>query len=215
MDAQTSDAREQRLIRLSALADGEVSREETSRLCAAWRESPECREAWHSWSVIGDVMRSQDLASPARHDRALFAAIQARLAEEPVVLAPQPLEAPLAPPRAEPLVAAGGGAALGLVAAVPRRRAVWRAPVAVAAGCAMVAGALWVSRSTGGLEFPDGGSPLQAGAGVMAVAASDARPLLRNPELDRYLQAHRQYGTAPALAAPGGIRQVVATPDGR
>lgn len=208
MDAQTSDAREQRLLKLSALADGELSRDETSRLCSLWRESSECREAWHSWSVIGDVMRSQDLASPVQHDRALFTAIQKQLQKEPVVLAPQPLLVSQSQPQEERAVVAANGGALR---ASPRRLGSWRAPVAVAAGCAMVAGALWVSRSIGEQDAPGG----VLSAGVMATAASDAGTLLRNPELDRYLQAHRQYATAPALAAPGGIRQVVATPDGR
>jgi hypothetical protein len=37
----------------------------------------------------------------------------------------------------------------------------------------------------------------------------------RNPELDRYLVAHRQFAQGPAFAAPGGVRQVALTPEGQ
>ncbi len=220
MNAQSSDERERQLLRLSGLLDGELERSEVAQTCQAWREMPECRQAWHAWAVVGDVMRSQDLAKPAQRDHDFLATIQARLAQEPVVFAPQTqvsAEAPAAAePQIEPLLAAGGATyGLGLVASsCTRRRHAWRTPAAVAAGCAMVAGALLVSRSMSGVDVS---GELQAGlaAGSVAVAASDSGVLLRNAELDRYLQAHKQYAQGPALAAPGGVRQVAVTPDGR
>jgi sigma-E factor negative regulatory protein RseA len=219
MNAQSSDERERQLLRLSGLLDGELERDEVARACQAWREAPECRQTWHAWAVAGDVMRSQDLARPAQRDRDFLAAMQARLAQEPVVFAPQtqPSAEVLAAlePQIEPLLAAGGGSHGQVVAfSSLRRRHAWRTPAAVAAGCAMVVGALWVSRSMSGA---DAAGELQAGlaAGSVAVAASDSGVLLRNAELDRYLQAHKQYAQGPALAAPGGVRQVAVTPDGR
>jgi hypothetical protein len=50
------------------------------------------------------------------------------------------------------------------------------------------------------------------GAGASAVQVGD---MLRNPELDRYLNAHRQFGHSSTLSVPGGVRQVAVTPDGR
>ena len=59
----------------------------------------------------------------------------------------------------------------------------------------------------------------QGSAATLAQAATPAdvsaqMPLtmVRDPELDRYLAAHRQYVQGPALAAPGGVRQVAVHP---
>jgi len=38
---------------------------------------------------------------------------------------------------------------------------------------------------------------------------------VRDPELDRYLNAHRQFVGSTNLAVPGGVRQVAVTQDGR
>ena len=50
---------------LSALVDGEL--DDASSLCAVWRENEHVRATWHSYQLIGDVLRSDDLAgSPTR-----------------------------------------------------------------------------------------------------------------------------------------------------
>ena len=84
---------------------------------------------WHAWHLIGDVLRSEDLASDPRVDRRLCAAIRARLRSEAVVLAPPPSAA--APsPRAAPRRLACGRAA-----------GRWRSPSAArCAGFVLVAG---------------------------------------------------------------------------
>jgi hypothetical protein len=48
--------------------------------------------------------------------------------------------------------------------------------------------------------------------GASAVQVGD---MLRNPELDRYLNAHRQFVQGSTLSVPGGVRQVAVTPDGQ
>lgn len=169
---------------LSALMDGALTREDVAALCQDWREDTALHEAWHTWSVIGDVMRSQELAERAPHDQPLLAAIQARLAQEPVVLAPQ---AEVAPPH----------------------RLGWRMPAAMAAGCAMVVGALWVSSQPAdlsgawqALRAPQGGEAVQ-------VSASSAAPGWVTAD---YVQAHRQYAHVPGLAPQDGFQPAVVTP---
>lgn len=117
--------------RLSALADGDAQAAEAA--CAGWRDDAEARRTWHAYQLIGDVMRSDDLARPAARDAAFLAGLRERLAAEPVVLAPAPASVPA------------------------RRRQHWLLPVAAAAGFVVVAGVLAVARiSQPGADAPAG-----------------------------------------------------------
>jgi len=116
---------------LSALADGDA--QAAGPGCDGWRDDPEARRTWHAYQLIGDVMRSDDLARPASRDAAFLSSLRERLAAEPVVLAPAPAAAPT------------------------RRRQHWLLPVAAAAGFVVVAGVLVVARvSQPGAELPAG-----------------------------------------------------------
>jgi sigma-E factor negative regulatory protein RseA len=187
--AQESVDRDQCRQWLSELADGELDAEGTRRACAAWREDPSLRDDWHSYHLIGDVLRSDDLAATPRHDEAFLAALRSRLAAEPVVLAPQPLARPSAPLR---------------------RR--WMAPMAVAAGFMAVAGVLVVTRlavplqdaAPSALAAAEPVQVLSAAPDVAEAALAPGRELqlIRDARLDRYLAAHKQFG-GDALAVPG------------
>jgi len=190
---------------LSALVDGELGSEAGARVCAQWREDPQARAHWHAYALIGDVMRSDDLASPVDRDCAFLARLRARLADEPVVLAPAELPAPVELPLAPAAIAAVGGARRG-----------WRTPVAVAAGFVVVASV------PGSLSF--GGSPAtvaQTGnATAVATApsplravsvATDTEPvrlngqLIRDARLDEYLSVHKKFGGSSAPGVPSGF----------
>ncbi len=171
---------------MSALADGEHAALDDA--CALWGDDAEARAAWHTYHLIGDVLRSDDLASTPARDVAFLAAVRARMAAEPVVFAP------VTPPR--------------------RRRQAWLMPAAAAAGFAAVAGVVAVVR----MSSPEAGSPLVAttpapAASVTLVGtpgAAAALPtyggqMIRDPQLDRYLQAHRAALVGGAVAVPGGV----------
>ncbi len=235
MDAQQSAERRRRA--LSALMDGEdaaagefpastaaAAGESVCRwVCESWRGDGELREDWHAYHLIGDVLRSDDLAIAPARDEALLIAIRARLADEPVVLAPwNAADATAAdavfetPRQALGLVGAAGIAAAG----VPRRRS-WLAPGAVAAGFVAVAGVVVALR---GLDSDDRARTLAAaGPSVASVAAQSApsstpavalsagagaaallggRRALREAQLTPYLAAHKQYGGSAAFAMP-------------
>ncbi|MDP2007043.1 MAG: sigma-E factor negative regulatory protein [Rubrivivax sp.] len=166
---------------LSALADGEA--QAVDRACAGWREDAEARKTWHAYQLIGDVMRSDDLARPAARDADFLAGVRERLAAEPVVLAPAP--------AAEPAPAG-------------RRRQHWLLPVAAAAGFVVVAGVLVVARvSQPGAEAP---------VGVATTADPAALVLVRDERLDEFLRAHQSARGGVAVAAPGGaLRRVELT----
>lgn len=209
------------LERLSALSDGACDARELKQSLEEWRCDAQLRAAWHRYALIGDVLRSEDLASDVRHDEDFLRAFRARMVSEPVVLAPmvstqdRELPAPEAPEQ-QPRQVAGAELVRWPVSA--RRRA-WVAPTAVAAGFMMVAGAVLVwrgmpeSQQPAGMVLAQGAadSPRSAASGQW-LADADLGALQRNADLDRYLNAHRQFVQGASLAAPGGVRQVVLTP---
>jgi sigma-E factor negative regulatory protein RseA len=185
--AEMQQTPQQRRECVSALMDGDA--QALSAACAAWRDDADARRQWHAYHLIGDVLRSEELAQSPAADASFLSAIRARLAAEPVVLAPAERTA---------------------VAA--RRR--WLAPAAVAAGFVVVAGVLVVTR---GVLPGDGAAPQIAAAPAPVVRAAAVEPvladraLIRDARLDRYLSAHKQYGGSSALGLPGGVLQRAST----
>jgi sigma-E factor negative regulatory protein RseA len=181
---------------LSALADGDP--EALQPGCALWRDDEAARERWHAYHLIGDVLRSDELASAPGRDAAFVTRLRERLSAEPVPLAPTPSAAP----------------------ALRARRLGWRAPAAVAAGFVAVAGVLVLTRGAP-VGAPDSAGPILAtapvGAGVPARAPlvgaqGSAQWVLsgdqiRDAQLDAYLRAHQAArGGAPAALPGGGLR---------
>ena len=201
-DRSSSDA--SRRI-LSALADGDATDSEAARAFQAWRDEPDARASWHAYHLIGDVLRSDDLAAEPAADAAFLVALRARLADEPVVLAPQPRveEAPIALPAA---VNASRGAA--------RPRGRWQGPVAMAAGFLAVIGVLNVSgtfKSGAGTNLAStaASGPLMASTtavnnGVAPTSAqTPAQTQAAADQLAPYLAAHRQSGMSGPFQMPG------------
>lgn len=205
---------------LSALADGDV--EAVQQACDAWRSDAQARADWHTYHLIGDVLRSEELAAGPARDAQFLARLRLRLADEPVVLAP----------TCEPVAVVQ-----------PRRRAAWLMPVAAAAGVAVVAGVLVLVQAG-----PQGAAPvsgwamngpvapppgLQAVEGLGYSASSGAwqgpgsgpgpvsnvgARVLRDARLDHYLEAHRG-ALGVAVAVPGGamrnVEVIVPVPEQR
>jgi sigma-E factor negative regulatory protein RseA len=209
--------------RLSALLDGELDGNAVAQACAQWRDSAESRSTWHAYGLIGDVLRSDDLAGDAARDAGFLVALRARMASEPVVLAPQPLEvpAPVEMPAAPRAVAHGG-----------TRRWSWMAPTAVAAGFVAVAGVLTLTRPGLLPERADATSvaratapaPLPTAATLVGTPAPAVEPqtfvasgqLIRDARLDRYLAAHKQFAGSSALGVPSAyLRNATAEVSGR
>ena len=198
--------------KLSALMDGELDAMEVAGACAVWRDSDTHRATWHAFHLIGDVMRSDDLATSGRRDAALLARLRERLADEPVVLAPLPLAAPVLDVPV-PLRANGTRS---------RRRSMGSA--AVAAGFVAVAGVLVVTRApapTGAVQVavtqapavptPAPSAPVVLPARVSVESAPEPELLiangrmLRDARIDRYLSAHQQFAGSSALGVPSAF----------
>jgi sigma-E factor negative regulatory protein RseA len=229
----SADATVQTRQLMSALADGETADGETADGQTAdvrahtasqwWRDDASARQAWHSYHLIGDVMRSDELASTPAHDAAFLQRLRTRLASEPVPIS-KPLQAPAKVPVQTSKTA-------------PITR--WLAPVAAAAGVLLVAGVVllnrpgaWGGDAAGPAVAVAPASPLQrvgtagqsagaavgvAAVGVAAVDAAavgaDAAGVIRNPQLDgrlqEYLRAHQATRGGMVAAVPGGsLRRV-------
>lgn len=174
---------------LSALADGD--QDSLPRAAALWRDDAAARECWHLYHLIGDVMRSDDLASRPGRDVAFVARLRARLASEPVPLAP----APVVPPSA--------------------RRLGWRAPAAVAAGFVAVAVAVvWMRpQGLGGEQLAVAGGAGPVSGETMRVVSSRSAGIdsstIRDARLDAYLRAHQwARGATAGMPGGGGLRSV-------
>jgi len=176
---------------LSSLMDGDLAAQVWPEVAAAVHLQAEQRATWHCYQLIGDVMRSDELATDPQRDSAMLLALRKRLAEEPVPLAPRAL-APMDMPRpAEP--------------AQRRMRLAWmKAPAAIAAGFVAVAGMLVVLRSQAPTSADAStlalGNAADQPSGLRPVVQPEAGVLVRNAGLDRYLGAHRKLGNSMAVA---------------
>jgi sigma-E factor negative regulatory protein RseA len=190
---------------LSALADGDATDGEAARAFQAWRDDEDARATWHSYQLIGDVLRSDDLAQEPAADERFLVALRARLAAEPVVLAPQPRPA-VQDPVAQPLAANGGGAA--------RARGRWQGPLAMAAGFLAVMTGLTIVRpfNHAGADAGALAAAAAASSTALAQAGNGAAATQAKADADQlapYLAAHRQSTMSGPFQMPGGdIRSV-------
>jgi sigma-E factor negative regulatory protein RseA len=178
---------------LSSLADGQADANAQSSCLEQWASRADVRARWHEYQVIGDVMRSDELATGAASDAAFLQALRQRIDREP--------------PRLMPAVPA------------PTRRPAWLAPAAMAAGVGAVALTVTTLWPVAG-PAPQSAVTLAAQrAPASAVVAVSTTPqvhavsgqLIRDARLDRYLAAHRQGGSGSALQMPGAVVRSVDT----
>lgn len=189
---------------MSALTDGEADAAEVARGCVAWAAADDAaRRSWYAYQLIGDVLRSEDLAAKPARDLAFLDRLRLSLDAEPAILAPQPVPGVAARPAA-------------------RRRA-WVVPAALAAGVMALASVLVVAIGPGaGTSGPVMALaptptvvPAAASAAVESPALAEAAPpggaIVRSAQLDRYLRAHRDYGNGLPGSLPGGSGRSVTT----
>lgn len=211
-DADTAAQTETWRSRLSALGDGELdAADDVRQAVQQWAALPEARSAWREYQVIGDVLRSDELAGRA-DEAAFLSGLRERLAAEPVVLAPAAVSSPT-------VVVAGQAYA------ARRRQARWLNVAAVAAGFGLVAVVL-VGLNPGSGPTPGSGPviansapttpgvikvtdmpPSAPGAAEVAAVPPTPGAMIRDPRLDAYLNAHRQFGASAGLGiTPGSVR---------
>jgi len=212
---------------VSALADGVLHGDALTETLRQLALDDDARKRWHAYHVVGDVLRSSDLADAAG-DLAFLGRLEARLALEPASTMPVPAIAvqsagvevvrPSMKPAANNDVfrwkVAAGFASLAAVAAIGWQSLQWQSPSAgavLAQSSASQSQSSLPSQSQGtsadfqsvSLDFSPAGAP----------AASQAPPvMLRNAQLDELLAAHsRAVGGAALQSQSRMLRNVSVT----
>ena len=181
---------------LSALADGQLDGDAFAAALEFAAEE-DGQTTWQLYQLVGDVLRSPDLAQPANPD------FMARLRDQ-LALEPQPVRIPAALPMEQ--------AAAVLAPAANASVFRWK----MAAGFASLAAVVAIGWSSlANLQTP-GASGAQLAVAtdrsvvpatpVVAVADADGQQvMLRDPRLDELLAAHKQFGSTSALQMPAGF----------
>lgn len=178
---------------LSALVDGELHGEELEQALAC-AEGPEGCASWELYHLVGDVLRSPDLAHHSQHD--LISGLRVQLANEPALM----LE-----PAQIKQVTAGLELAHGPVVALrdpAANGAVFRWKVAASfASVAAVAALGWNLMANPASEQ---GAQMASVQGVSApvLVATENGDVLRDPRLDALLDSHQQYLSRASLQTP-------------
>lgn len=174
---------------VSALADGELHGAEFTRALAVLASSPQAQAHWHSYHLVGDVLRAGAGTVVGAHDAAFVARLRLRLQQE---------GAPVLP-----------GAGIGRVNVQPSANdSVWRWKlVAGLSSLAVVAVLGWqlaVPSPQAVQMAVSGQAPVQP---QTSVAQTNAEPsvMIRDPRLDQLITAHQQLGGTSALQMPAGF----------
>jgi sigma-E factor negative regulatory protein RseA len=220
-----------RAERLSAFVDGEsvqdhgpVTDEVLTRFLREFGEDD--RALWADYHLVGDVLKSEDLAVDPAAEHAFLKSFSAAFAGEPALLAPNALKANRSAWRARrfmPTLAAAAAVVMLTWVLVPRQMhsdvpavgamqtaAVPGATVQGAAQSAMQA----VPQMDGtelqrvALAASSSGNELETAAPV-----HDDVNMIRDAQLDQYLDAHQQFAQRPVPQSVPLVRVTSASPE--
>jgi sigma-E factor negative regulatory protein RseA len=207
MQAQAMTTPLENSEQLSALVDGELSGG-TATQTLDWLTSDDAAQTrWSTYHLLGEVMRSGEASSPERE-----AAFLQRLSDA-LALEPEPVRSNGAIKKEAALARHQGVIALNDVKNTAANDATfnWRWVGGVAALLALVV-VSWQGLNAG---LAAGAGPQlaqvivptgQSLAALPLVAASDGASLMiRDPQLDAFLAAHKQFGGTSAFQKPSGF----------
>lgn len=173
---------------ISALADGQLTGEAFARGVEAVTADPLARQTWHTYHLIGDVLRSGEHAVGTLPSDFL-GRLQSRLQQEQ-------LPVPSAP------AVAGDASLHGREPAANDASFRWKL-VAGFASLAAVVAVGWTVLG-GSLARPEPAQLAVAPAGTV-LEETQRGVMIRDARLDEFLAAHRQLGGASALQMPAGF----------
>lgn len=180
---------------VSALVDGQLRDTEFAQAMALLDDSAEARQRWHSYHLVGDAMRT-GRADVRPHESDFVLRLRARLQQEPAPLTLR--DAPDTRLEKAPKASANdplwrwvvGLASVAMVAVVA-----WQGLQGLVSPGAQVAAAPPAQPSTA----------TQARSGATLASVVAAPVMIRDPQIDAFLAAHRQFGGTSALQAPTGF----------
>lgn len=191
---------------LSALADGQLD-DEAFEQALQFAHEEEGRASWQLYHLVGDVLRSPELAHHADNG-AFLQRLQQRLADEPVPGRPVQESLQAAVPLQVPVVAEAANASVfqwKMVAGLASVAAVavvgwssWSSLQSTQSGAAMAV----LSSAPVTVPVPVATPPALALAQTSAAPPAAEQIMLRDPRLDELLAAHQQFGSTSALQMP-------------
>ncbi len=211
---------------VSALADGQLRGKEFAQTVERLNSDSNARSVWHTYHVVGDVLRATELSDRVLEDAGFVSRFQVRLAKESAA-------GVLALPKATPDLSINHVPAFETSKYVNQASAnesgfKWK----VLAGCASMAAVAAIGWSAllsfdnldsaskspqmasspapgvvpGSTNVTQKGGSLAAVTQPVAVTGAAANGvMIRDPNLDALLAAHRQFGGSSALQMPTGF----------
>lgn len=188
---------------ISALADGQLRGTELDQTLTQLPRSEAALSTWHAYHVVGDVLRSGD-AMLGSNDAEFMLRLRGRLQHETPAIFPLPALEVVA---SDAYVIKEDAAHLGPQHSANEAWFLWRRVVGVLS---------LVAVSLIGWQFGFGGAsqeapqlvqspPLSELTAASALAAGQVPVMIRDPQLDALLLAHRQFGGTSALQMPAGF----------
>ena len=200
---------------LSALADGQLPDEEWAS-ALDFAATDEGRETWQLYQLVGDVLRSPELARQTHDDGAFLARLRQGLAQEPLHGVPPPVASTSVAPAPEmqppatfvPKAAANDSVfRWKMLAGVASLATVATLAWSTWSGSQAPEGKQWAAAPMAAPVAASRAVPLAAPATVTAAnspanPASHPQVMLRDPRLDELLAAHQRFHGASALQLP-------------
>lgn len=187
--------------RISALLDGHLDGDGIDATLAELTTDPQAAQTWAIFHVVGDVLRSKELA-PRPRDANFLQRFEQRLAQ-------QNLDAPDVPvydQRPVPMAIPVPPGPAGLSASNAES---FRWKIAAGAACMALAGvmglSLWADYRSGGSAQLASTAPAQSVPMATPQSAAAPEVMIRDPRLDALMAAHRELGGHSALQMPAGF----------
>ena len=183
---------------ISSLADGGLVAAERAQVVQNLLASADGMQTWHRYHVVGDVLRSAELA-PSGDDHAFWERLSQTLVLEP-----------LYPNARAHDAAAVAGAVIAIAPTAPStvsaNDSVWR--WRLLAGVSTAALLIVVGLGLAPVVAPQGDARIAmvtAPPPDLQVVNSSQGAMLRDPHLDQLMAAHQQLGGHSALQVPAGF----------
>lgn len=186
--------------RLSALVDGQLEGDELDAALAFASDEGEGHATWQLYHLVGDVLRSSDLARPS--NPAFMSRIRDQIAQEPIYAPPNRPKVPVDIAMVAPVLQDAANASVfrwKMVAGFASLAAV------AAIGWTSLASLQGVGSSGPQLAMAPAPSSSQGSPTVAVVDAEGQQVMIRDPRLDELLAAHKQFGSTSALQMPAGF----------
>jgi sigma-E factor negative regulatory protein RseA len=182
---------------VSALVDGELGGQAFAQAIAWLEESDEAQAAWHSYHLVGDVLRSGELAAAGANDRVFLERLRQRLQGETQVTQTE-MFVELSGSVGHQNAALDSDPGKGQSANDSGMRWKMVAGFATLTAVAVVGWQAFIS-----IREPSG-SPRLARVEV-SPSPGQTQVMIRDPRLDQLLAAHQQSGGISALQMPAGF----------